>query len=175
PLEEPQPAIYHLLKHTLERLALGGTDLMTVRVHFIVRLLRLAGFEPQLVNCAGCGAAVHFGNQEVLVVTPRALFGRQNGADRGEAVANLVGQGEVAILPRLGPELDEQLDQRAGQAAGIGHGIGGGMQEQPEQPGEFPEDGHPRDPGGHRPSRGHRGQSERGGGEAGVVASPDHS
>ena len=59
PLEEPQPAIYHLLKHTLERLALGGTDLLTVRVHFIVRLLRLTGFQPQVVNCTGCGMAVH--------------------------------------------------------------------------------------------------------------------
>ena len=59
PLEEPQPAIYQLLKHTLERLAVGAGELSTTRIHFIVRLLRLAGFHPQMNECAGCGAAVH--------------------------------------------------------------------------------------------------------------------
>ena len=58
PLEEPQPALYTLLKHTLERLALGGEDLGAARSHFIVRLLRLAGFHPQLTECTGCGAPV---------------------------------------------------------------------------------------------------------------------
>ena len=59
PLEEPQPAIYRLLKQTLERLCLGGDELLGVRVHFIVRLLRLAGFQPQLDECTGCGIAIH--------------------------------------------------------------------------------------------------------------------
>ncbi len=58
PLEEPQPAIYHLLKDTLERLALGGSDLSAVRVHFILRLLRLTGFQPQLGECTGCNTVV---------------------------------------------------------------------------------------------------------------------
>ncbi|MBI3321783.1 MAG: DNA repair protein RecO [Candidatus Omnitrophica bacterium] len=58
PLEEPQPATYQLLRQTLKHLALGGSDLLTARLHFIVRLLRLAGFQPQLDACAGCGAAV---------------------------------------------------------------------------------------------------------------------
>ena len=58
PLEEPQPAIYRLLKHTLEHLAIGANDLQTVRIHFIVRLLRLAGFHPQLDECTGCSAAI---------------------------------------------------------------------------------------------------------------------
>jgi len=58
PLEEPQPAIYRLLKQTLERLCLGGDSLLGVRVHFIARLLRLAGFQPQLDECTGCGNAV---------------------------------------------------------------------------------------------------------------------
>ena len=58
PLEEPQPAIYHLLKHTLERLAVGAGELSTIRIHFIARLLRLAGFHPQLNECTGCGTAV---------------------------------------------------------------------------------------------------------------------
>ena len=59
PLEEPQPAIYRLLKQTLERLCLGGDGLLGVRVHFIVRLFRLAGFQPQLDECTGCGVAIH--------------------------------------------------------------------------------------------------------------------
>ena len=59
PLEEPQPAIYRLLKQTLERLCLGGDELLSVRIHFIVRLLRLAGFQPQLDECTGCSAAIH--------------------------------------------------------------------------------------------------------------------
>ena len=56
PLEEPQPAIYHLLKQALERLALGGQDATALRIHFIVRLLHLVGFQPQLDQCAGCGS-----------------------------------------------------------------------------------------------------------------------
>ncbi len=59
PLEEPQPAIYHLLKHTLERLALGGEDALLVRLHYVIRLLRLAGFQPQLDTCTSCGSTVH--------------------------------------------------------------------------------------------------------------------
>lgn len=55
PLEDPQPTVYHLLKQTLERLALGGEDQSLLRLHFIVRLLRLSGFKPQLDACAGCG------------------------------------------------------------------------------------------------------------------------
>jgi len=59
PLEEPQPGVFALLKDTLERLALGGADHAALQAHFIVRLLRLIGFRPQLDACAACGAAVH--------------------------------------------------------------------------------------------------------------------
>jgi len=58
PLDEPQPLTYALLRETLEHLALGVGNASDVRLHFIVRLLRLAGFQPQLNECAGCGAAV---------------------------------------------------------------------------------------------------------------------
>ena len=59
PIEDPQPATYHLLKRTLEHLALGGDDPMALRVQFVVRLLRLVGFHPQLNECVGCGTGVH--------------------------------------------------------------------------------------------------------------------
>ncbi|MBI1991820.1 MAG: DNA repair protein RecO [Candidatus Omnitrophica bacterium] len=58
PLEEPQPATYRLLKQTLERLALAREDPVVARLHFTVRLLRLAGFQPQLDECTGCGATI---------------------------------------------------------------------------------------------------------------------
>lgn len=53
-VEEPQPMVFHLLKDTLERLSGGERRLATVRIHFILRLLRLAGFHPQLDECTGC-------------------------------------------------------------------------------------------------------------------------
>ncbi len=59
PLNEPQPAVYRLLKATLERLAIAGSDPSAIRTHFIVRFLRLAGFQPQVDECTGCGSAVH--------------------------------------------------------------------------------------------------------------------
>ncbi|MBI3996710.1 MAG: DNA repair protein RecO [Candidatus Omnitrophica bacterium] len=59
PLNDPHPTVYALLKHTLEHLALGGTDAQTVRIHFIVRLLRLIGFQPQLDQCTSCNAEIH--------------------------------------------------------------------------------------------------------------------
>ena len=58
PLEEPQPTIYRLLKDALERLALGGNDRATLEAHFIIRMLRLAGFQPQLTECTGCNKPV---------------------------------------------------------------------------------------------------------------------
>ncbi|MBI4003885.1 MAG: DNA repair protein RecO [Candidatus Omnitrophica bacterium] len=59
PLEEPQPAAYHLLKDALERLALDGGEPAALRAHFTVRLLHLAGFQPQLDRCTGCHTMVH--------------------------------------------------------------------------------------------------------------------
>ena len=59
PLEEPHPPNYRLLRETLERLTVPGADRRGVEVHFMLRLLRLAGFQPQLDECTGCGSAVH--------------------------------------------------------------------------------------------------------------------
>jgi len=53
PLEEPQPNTFQLVRETLERLALGLGPREQIRAHFIVRLLRLAGFQPQLDHCTG--------------------------------------------------------------------------------------------------------------------------
>jgi DNA repair protein RecO (recombination protein O) len=55
-LDEPQPMVFELLKRTLERLVNVGSDRWpAVRIHFVLRLLRLAGFHPQLDECTGCG------------------------------------------------------------------------------------------------------------------------
>ena len=55
PLEDPQPAVYDLMKRTLMRVADSGAgEAMATRLHFILRLLRLAGFQPQLTACTGC-------------------------------------------------------------------------------------------------------------------------
>ena len=59
PLEEPQPAIYHLLKHTLQQLSGRTEDVSSLRIHFMIRLLRLAGFQPQLDECTSCNARIH--------------------------------------------------------------------------------------------------------------------
>ena len=58
PLEEPQPITYELLKRTLTRLADQWGDVLSVQIHFMVRLLRLAGFQPQLDECTGCSTRV---------------------------------------------------------------------------------------------------------------------
>jgi DNA repair protein RecO (recombination protein O) len=56
-LEEPQPQLFHFLKDTLGRLG-GATTPATreaVRLHYVLRLLRLSGFRPQLDECSACG------------------------------------------------------------------------------------------------------------------------
>ena len=58
PLEEPHPGTYGLLKDTLRRLDQGWTDALSLEAHFLVRLLRIAGFQPQLDECTGCGSHV---------------------------------------------------------------------------------------------------------------------
>ena len=58
PLDEPQPQIYQLLRQVLEHLDGGTRKTQELQVHFIVRLLKLVGFQPQLDECAGCGTQV---------------------------------------------------------------------------------------------------------------------
>ena len=52
--DEPQPLIFRLLKDTLARLDSGERRLLSVRIHYILRLLKLAGFQPQLGECTSC-------------------------------------------------------------------------------------------------------------------------
>lgn len=52
--EEPHAEIFELLKRTLTRLSSGDTRLAAIRIHFVLRTLRLAGFHPQLDECTGC-------------------------------------------------------------------------------------------------------------------------
>ena len=60
PIEEPQPAVYQLLKTALDRLSTQPIEALdALRAHFILRLLRLAGFHPQLDECTGCSDIVH--------------------------------------------------------------------------------------------------------------------
>lgn len=58
PLEEPQPSSFHLLKQILERLAGGWGDSVSLQVNFVTRLLRIAGFQPQLDECTGCSTRI---------------------------------------------------------------------------------------------------------------------
>ncbi|HBH96346.1 MAG TPA: DNA repair protein RecO [Candidatus Omnitrophica bacterium] len=52
--EEPQADIFRLTRDTLNRLAGSVPSLPSVWIHFVVRLLRLVGFHPQLDECTGC-------------------------------------------------------------------------------------------------------------------------
>ena len=54
-LDEPQGPIFELLNGALTRLASGDDRRPAIRIHFVLRLLRLAGFHPQLDECTGCG------------------------------------------------------------------------------------------------------------------------
>ena len=51
---EHHPGVFELLRATLSRLATGGGEPLVVHSHFVLRLLRLVGFHPQLDQCAGC-------------------------------------------------------------------------------------------------------------------------
>jgi len=54
--EEPHPGVFPLLYDTLRRLATGDpSGSVASHVYFILRLLRLAGFQPQVDECTGCG------------------------------------------------------------------------------------------------------------------------
>ena len=54
-LDEPHPEVFRLLKNTLARLACAGQEAQAIRIAFVLNLLTLTGFHPQLDECTGCG------------------------------------------------------------------------------------------------------------------------
>ena len=119
PLEESQPAVYHLLKDTLERLALGGRNL-AVRIHFIVRLLKLIGFQPQLTECTGCGTRVRTtgywsARHGGLLCSPCLHEDPQAEPASRDVLEALAALSEtdhpLAINPHLVPGFDRRLDE----------------------------------------------------------------
>lgn len=51
--DDPHPGIFRLLRDSLGRLS-ANDEPARIRAHALVRLLRLAGFHPQLDECTGC-------------------------------------------------------------------------------------------------------------------------
>ena len=90
PLAEPQPAVYRLLKDTLSRLSIGAGELGAIRAHFILRLLRLAGFQPQLDQCTGCASVVrgaaYWSAKQGGLLCPRCLHEDPNAEPAGADV-----------------------------------------------------------------------------------------
>ena len=120
PLEEPQPGIYQLMKDSLQRLALGVGEPSVVHVHCVVRLLRLAGFQPQVDQCTSCSAQVHTAGywsvrqggllcQQCLHEDPRAQRITPETLAAFEALAQ--SDQPPPIDARLIPELRRRLDE----------------------------------------------------------------
>jgi DNA repair protein RecO (recombination protein O) len=125
PVEEPHAGVYQLFKHTLERLALGAGEPSSVRLHFVVRLLRLAGFHPQLDECVGCGASVnasgHWSTREGGLLCASCLHqdlkAEPASADVLGALKQLSDAAQpppidAAVLPRLNQRLTDFLHWR---------------------------------------------------------------
>lgn len=110
PLEEPQPRVYQLLKETLERLALGGDSHAALQIHFIVRLLRLVGFQPQLTECTSCNTAVHdagyWSARQGGLLCPRCLH---EDPQAEPATADMLAALEELSNANETPRLDGQL------------------------------------------------------------------
>ena len=125
PLEEPLPEVYQLVRTSLERLALGTPDTRALRLHFIVRLLRLVGFQPQLDRCAGCqtqiGSAGYWSAREGGLLCDRCLpqDPRAEAADP-DVLANLEALADaphpltlpIPVAERLHERLNEFLHWR---------------------------------------------------------------
>lgn len=120
PLEEPQPATYRLLKQTLEHLTVAGEDHLGVRLHFIVRLLRLVGFQPRLDVCTGCGTTAqppgYWSARQGGLLCPRCLHmdPRAEASVPGmlEALEELsTGDAPVQLAQPVASALDQRLTE----------------------------------------------------------------
>lgn len=56
--EDPQPALYDLLRECLSALCRAEVPCEVVRAFFEVRAMDILGFRPELSACAGCGAVL---------------------------------------------------------------------------------------------------------------------
>ena len=112
--------IYQLMKDSLQRLALGVGEPSVVHVHCVVRLLRLAGFQPQVDQCTSCSAQVHTAGywsvrqggllcQQCLHEDPRAQRITPETLAAFEALAQ--SDQPPPIDARLIPELRRRLDE----------------------------------------------------------------
>ena len=149
-LEEPYPELFHLLSATLGHLTTShGPEAQAVRVHFVLRLLRLVGFQPQLDECTGCGQHPHdrafwsprqggllcerclHEDPSAELIEPRWLAELVRYAEADEIALDV--PVAVAIQARLDEFLRWRLDRplkTLGPKSG-GQGAGGRGQEQP--------------------------------------------
>jgi len=152
-LDEPQAAIFELLKQTLERLTSSGSERSSaIRIHFVLRLLRLAGFHPQLDECTGCGEHP-FGHQafwsarqggllcqrclhedpKAEVIAPQWLETLSACAEAEEPV-ELAASQATAIQQRLDEFLRWRLDRSLKTLRVEGSGLGAAMTAQSPEP-----------------------------------------
>lgn len=116
--EENRP-LYRLLVETLQRLD-RGLDAALVTLFFEIRLLDLAGFQPQLFECRGCGAetrpvAQYFSAREGGVLCPAC--GPQKRDARALSLGGLKvlrhfqrSPFEAVAALRLGPAVQRELE-----------------------------------------------------------------
>ena len=115
-LEEPQPQVFELLRETLTRLT-HASSLSAVRSYFILRLLKLAGFHPQLDECTGCGGHPQpegfWSPRHGGLLCPSCLHedphAQPLGAEWSEALAHCT---EADAPVTLGPEQADLMQRR---------------------------------------------------------------
>lgn len=114
-LEDPQPKLYALLRDALERLAIAGAQPAELRVHVVLRMLRLAGFEPQVDQCTHCRAQVErdgfWSGRQGGILCRRCLH--------QDTSAELISPEQLSALQRLSDEdADVGADDPTLQALG---------------------------------------------------------
>ena len=117
PLEEPHPGAYGLLKNALVRLEQGWTDAPSLEAHFLVRVLRVAGFQPQVDECTGCGRRVrsraHWSARQGGLLCEACLHHDPRAAEIPPAVLDTLEQlAEAELPPTLEPALAHALRGR---------------------------------------------------------------
>jgi len=141
--DAPQPDAFALVKTTLRRLAAHGPERATgACVEYIMRLLRVVGFHPQVDECTGCGqhpagGALWSARQGGLLcpgclhedpaaqpLAPWLLEAFVRCAESDEAMGVSPSQAE-AMLPHLEEFLHWRLPRPLRTLKGLGIGTGG--------------------------------------------------